>query len=414
MKKTKNRFLFVIVLFTSVLVLSPSASAAAPVVTIASPISGSSLNNNFVTISGTASANSSIIVLVDNVQRAFVRSDGSGNWSTQLTGLTAGSHTVTAKVITNSSTGVFTTVDLGTGDAQLNTIDQTTNIINSLAGWPVSLGASAALVANVIPGTSTVYVLSGSVVPGGNYVAKIDTATPGPPQLVPAYPAASSPSLAVFNLSGTKAIILNGDETISFVDVDSNSVTSTISPGLGAFNFAATMANGLIYATITDTSTVVIIDPATESILSSYAACNGASNSLATIAKDPSNSNQYYEYCIQPTPSVKVRSVTNTSELRAFPVAHEGLGFAVSPDGGAIAVPRQGAAIVDIYSTSDGALIQSIPTTAPGYIIAYSPDGQKIYIATPGAFDTNNIDVISVSDWNIESIATPGLTFVLT
>lgn len=414
MKKTKNPFIIVLLILFSIFVLPLSVSAATPVVTINSPLNGSTLNNDIVTISGTASADSSIKVLVDNVQRAFVMSDGSGSWTAQLTGLTAGDHTITAKVITNNSIGVFTTVDLGTGNAQLNTIDQSTNTLNGRAGWPVSLGASTALVANTIPGTNTAYVLSGSVIPGGNYVAKINTATPGPPQVVPSYPAASSPALATFNLPGTKAIILNGDGTISFVDVDSNSVTSTISPGLGAFNFAVTLANGLVYATITDTSTVVIIDPATESILSSYAACNGVSNSLATIAKDPSNSNQYYEYCIQPTASVIVRSIVDESELRTFPVAHAGLGFSVAPDGVTIATPRQGAAIVDIYSTNDGALIQSVPTTAPGYIITYSPDGQKIYLATPGAFDTNNIDIITVSDWSIVSIATPGLAFVLT
>jgi hypothetical protein len=403
----------VLIAIVLMLLVAPMAGYTAPSVEITSPTSNTSQTDSSLLVTGTASANTSIKVLVDGVQQGFTQSDGSGSWQVQLTNLAQGSHTITAQAIAGDFKGLFTTINLGSGTAQLNTIDQNDNSLNSGAGWPVSLGSNIPLVVTLSPDNSTAYITNSSAIPGGNYVAKIDVSAPGSPQIVAGYPAASTPSNAAFNLDGTKAIIANLDGTVSFIDVASNTLITTIAGGIGPLRFAETMANGQVYVNSDSTSTIAVIDPSTNSILRTITACDGSVNALISMRKDPSNPGQYYTSCKSPSLTINAINIADDTLLNSFPVDNEGLAIAVSPSGKEVAAPRLGSGFLDIYDTSTGALTHSVSTTAVGYMAQYSPDSRKIYLATPGGFDTNNLDVVDTSSWTVTSVPTPNLALSL-
>lgn len=390
--------------------LFPLTAFASPSIAITSPTTGTALSGSTETVTGTATASTSIRVLVDDVQKAFVVSDGSGDWSTQLTGLTSGTHTITAEAISSDSVAAFTSIG---GTNQLNTIDQSTNTLNSSAGWPVSLGSDSPLMTVVSPDGTTAYITSGGVIPG-DYVAKVDLTTPGSPQVVSAYPASSGPTAPAFSADGSTLVIGNkADGTVTFIDVATNAIISTISTSLDAIDASWTMPNGLVYLPSSSSSAVSVVDPSDQSLVSTFTVCDGVADSLSTITSDPSNSNQYFTFCKTPAVEAHVRSLSDNSIIRTLPMANASFGAIISPNGEEFAAPRYGDSILDIYSTSDGSLLHSISTTASGYVARYTPDGQKIYEATPGSFDTTNLDVIDTSDWSVTQVALPGVGFLL-
>jgi hypothetical protein len=92
---------------------SNATGLAAPTVALVAPANGSSTNDNTPTISGTATANSTVYITVDGTVVTSVTADGAGAWTYTSAALTSASHTVivrseVAGISSANATSTFT------------------------------------------------------------------------------------------------------------------------------------------------------------------------------------------------------------------------------------------------------------------------------------------------------------------
>ena len=256
MKKVK---LFTNTLIASTLVLlalSPAIASAAVTVSITSPSNGSSNGSTF-TVSGTASANRTISISVDGDEEATTASDGSGNWSANLSGLSAGDHDIEAIVtgddiafipqllpagvrllnlsdftdrtiagaqlaggiaITSDHSRVFRT-DLFLGNNGLYSMDT----VGETEDSEVLLGAGFIFLS---PDENTIYVIqSGDIlVVDADTLTQTDTIS---------LSGGALPASAAINSSGTRLYVGADDNNIHIVDLASNTDIGTFSIGVG-------------------------------------------------------------------------------------------------------------------------------------------------------------------------------------
>jgi len=74
-----------------------TVDATAPSALITNPAEGSYDNDGFFTVSGTAEANSTVVLSEGTASKGTTTADGAGNWSIVLAGVTEGSHSYRAK-----------------------------------------------------------------------------------------------------------------------------------------------------------------------------------------------------------------------------------------------------------------------------------------------------------------------------
>lgn len=140
---------------------SNSTPFANSTVAITAPAAGSSISNVSPTVTGTATANSTVYLTLDGVSVGPVTANGSGNWSYATASLSAASHTVTARseyLGTSSTTASLTfTIDTTAPAAPL---------ITTPASSPSYLASSAATIAGSAEANSTVTVYDGATLIG--------------------------------------------------------------------------------------------------------------------------------------------------------------------------------------------------------------------------------------------------------
>lgn len=128
-KKALFGFLLLTVLVGSSVFFSPVEAATS--ISITSPTDGSSAAGSNFTVSGTATTNRTVTVSVNGTDVGTTISDGSGNWSYDVTGQTAGAKTIEATATTQHMyTNVLTIADCSGSPPTsrmsiINTIDNT-------------------------------------------------------------------------------------------------------------------------------------------------------------------------------------------------------------------------------------------------------------------------------------------------
>lgn len=128
-----------IVLAAQLLLIAPVHAATA--VSITSPTSGSTETGTSFTVTGTATADRKITVEVDGDEVGTTTSDGSGDWTLEVTGQDAGSKTITATAsvqyayVGNSNSATISVINTIT-DEVVNTVSSTTNTAGGIAISP--------------------------------------------------------------------------------------------------------------------------------------------------------------------------------------------------------------------------------------------------------------------------------------
>lgn len=103
------------------LILSPIRASAATTVSITSPTSGEEVTGTSFTVTGTATADRKITVSVNGDEVGTTTSDGSGDWSLEVTGQDAGAKTIEA------TASVSYAYVANTADATISVINAVTN-----------------------------------------------------------------------------------------------------------------------------------------------------------------------------------------------------------------------------------------------------------------------------------------------
>ena len=236
--------------------------------------------------------------------------------------------------------------------------------------------------------------------------AKFDVNNPGDPVDVTNYPANAAPIKGDFSPDGTKYYMSNSAlDNVSVIDVTTNTFVKNITIGTGV-DTVWRGTNGKIYVAGRNIS---IIDPATDTVVASFTPPCPADGSDTVQFSQDSAYPYYFVNCGGDKKVLKYDLVTNNL-LATWPVAITPSTANLSLDNSKLYVSgtigSTDAEKLQVLNTTDGSVIKVITMTAASLGIGQSPDGQHLYVATPGTFNTNNIDIINTVDDTIAHLAT--------
>jgi len=387
-----------------VLILSPQVSA----ISITAPSNGQIPADDSTVVSGSANAGRTVIVSENGSTLGGAIADGSGNWSTTVSGLSAGTHTLTATEI-STSYGYFSTT--GASNYFNRVLSGDTTLNPGGGGYPALLSSEKLNIVGVQPTGNKWYIKS--ISDSSDIAGLVDISAPAEPVSVTGYDAIPGTGNGASTLDGTKLYLPDDElDQVTVVDYATNTAINTIPLTVGQYqSTASTSSNGLVY--VVDGENLAVINPATDTIVKTIpTGCTGGPG----LVSFPRGQDYYYLPCAQQG-SVQKRGVSDDTVLNTYDVT------AFTPSVGSVyQIPDGSKAYINgVYGTSSqnkifgfntqtGELISTITLTAASFAGTMSPDGQYIYAPTQGSFDTQNIDVISTAtDTIIDQIDTSAL-----
>ncbi len=220
-----------------------------------------------------------------------------------------------------------------------------------------------------------------------------------------------------FSIAQTAYIPNSLDNTVSVINLATNTVTATISVGTYPYAVSASADGTKVYVTIDTGSTVNVINTATNTIsavipvgtepygvcvspdgskvytanawVSSVSVINTATNTVSAtitvgtgpwnLAVNPSGSKLYVTNYSDGTVSV-INTSTN-AVIATIPVGTMPMGICVSPNGSKVYVANNSGSSISVINTATNAVTATIPLGSSPIGICVTPDGTKVYVA---------------------------------
>lgn len=382
------------ILFT----VSGLGASAAPAVTISSPTNTSTLaNGGSVPVNGTAPANTRVKVLLDNTQVAYAAVNGSGQWSTTLTNVAKGAHTLKA---VNSEPGLHYFATAGS-PSRLHSINPFTGALDTRPGFPINV---AGLTPIAVPDSSGKYAyVSGFAFDPGN-IQRVDLDT-GVAQQVSGYSSLVNINVGTFTSDNAKYYSPNDNGTITVIDVASNTILQTITTGAVQHNSAINI-NGEIYSTDASTGLVYHINQA-DSTFTSFAPACASGGKAVSITPDPDDPNSLWSSCDNTT-IVKTDKATNTAMFTAS-LPNYTAGLAKIPNSNKVIVSSPTINQAYVIDSNNGTLLQTITLPAESFAPVPTSDGSRILLPTPsGSFSGTDAVIIDANNYSLTNITLNG------
>lgn len=397
-------------LVVAMMLISTPPTKSAATVTITSPSAGQTVQSGAITISGTAGANQTVVLSHGGKPVKMVVADGSGHWSADLTNISAGNITVTAKAIENHQYAYFSGAS---GSNSLNRIRLSDKAINPGGGaWPVTTTYAWLVHAGSNNDGIAYYVPAGdpSGIPG-----KFDTTNPADPVAINGYPNNPGVSGGYFSADGTKFYSLNTDlNNVSVIDVATNTYTGT---SITVGNTPQSIIRGTddrIYVSNTADGTISVIDTTSDAVVDTIPVSCPTLGALGGYAFPHDDLTYFYIACAIDGVIKKVDTssgaILSTIDVSA---SQQNIGAVmISPDNkrlylsGIFSIGNgDQIAVVDTDSETVSSIINLTDVTLAAII---SPDGQYLYASTIGSvFNSATVDVISTtSNSVVETIDT--------
>jgi YVTN family beta-propeller protein len=243
----------------------------------------------------------------------------------------------------------------------------------------------------------------------GNNVSVIDPATS---QTITTIPVGATPRTVVAH--GNHVYVANvGGHSVSVIDTTTNSVTATIPVGTAPERIALNPDGSRLYVGDMDTSTntVVVIDTATNTILTRLTSGFSIPQGLAI---NPAGTRLYVanNNCCSGAPGyVSVLDTSNYSTIATIQVGLEPTHIAFTPDGTKAYVTNNGGqslgGTVSVIDTGTNTVTNTITTgTTPGtgpYVVAVNSTGTRAYVLNTYYWAGTN-GKVSVIDTSTDSI----------
>lgn len=296
----KLKLLLLATLLISPLLLVSVKTSAATTVAITSPSSNATVSGSSFTVSGTATADRKITVSINGTEVGTTTSNGSGSWSLDVTGQSAGAKTVTATAsvqyayVGNANAATISVINTVT-DEVVNTVSSTTNQGGILAISPdgtqmvstSGYGGDGTIrvysladpenptITNNITAPDS-YAVNAIYSPSGNhfYVSSVESdfssstitryvsATPGTSASVTGFNQTFPGGLA-FNSDGSELYVSNViSGSLSVINAATNTQTSTFSTGGATFAGSIILAsnNNDAYISATNQDAIIPVD----------------------------------------------------------------------------------------------------------------------------------------------------------
>ncbi len=419
MRRNRIVFALLLLLCTALANLSTNVVKAATSLSIVSPSNGQTYTGNSFTITGTATANSAVLLSKGGIAIAQTRADSSGNWSANLSNLPDGNNAIAVKAITNSGYAYFNTINEGFTTSKTNQLRLSDNAINPTAPYPVQhnkpwFGLLGSAEDDVFAHFSAVSDAEPAMFKTSNPVASTEATN---------YPADVQPNTGAFNSGATKYYSPNiSAQTVSVIDSQTNAWVEDIA--LTANPVTAWLGpNGDIYVTKGNGAGFWIIDPTNDTIKQTVSFdCPSEQISPTVIFSIDRDYPYYYVTCFGGSNAsgrlMQVKLADNSvvwNVETTVPYSngilsgdHTRLYLTSSAAAGWGNEPNNNSDKVYVHNVSDGSFKKAIQATAGITGIAQSPDLQHIYAATPGtSFPLGTgFDVIDMLNDSLEHIAT--------
>ena len=195
-------------------------------------------------------------------------------------------------------------------------------------------------------------------------------------------------SIIGFSAKTQTAYISNySNNTVSVIDIPTNTVTYTISVGNGPFGISVSPNGNKVYVGNNISNTVSVINTATNTVSATITV--GASPQGLAVSPDGS---KVYVANNSGTVSV-INTSTNTVSATITGICG-GYGISVSPDGSKIYVANSNCNTVSVISTFSNTILTTIGVSSFPVGVSVSPDGSMVYVAN---FSNNSVSVINTA-----------------
>lgn len=348
------------------LILSPIRASAATTVAITSPTSGEEVTGTSFTVTGTATADRLITVSVNGDEVGTTTSDGSGDWSLEVTGQDAGAKTITAVAsihyayVTNS------------GDATISVLDTDTD---QKIGSNISSGVNQPTL--VIRSDNDQMVTAGAL--GSDQVRVWDLSDPAVPTITDSITSQYTHTLGLaYTPDGsefwTVSTDFGGNTSIRSYDSSNPATTANITgyTGFAGITIGFNGAGDKAYVTDCADNAIHVIDVATKAETSTFAAgCGG-------IVVGPND----VSFLVDSTnDSVKPLNLAGESAGSGIAVGDAPLGIMFNTDGSRAYVPSSSSNNISVINTNTNTVIDTIPLTGGPKTGIFDSAGSKAYIA---------------------------------
>lgn len=400
MLRKLTKILIAIALLAAPLFLATPAMAATTVA-ITSPANGSTATGTSFTVTGTATPARNISVKVNGAVVGTTTSDGSGNWSLNVTGQTAGVKTIEA---TASYQQLYVN-SLSVGSLSNSVMTKINPVDNSVEGTFSLFTNSSAPLFWVPNGDFTkAYGASGPL--GSPYVYTIDLTNGSVSSFLMAG-TSPNPSIPAYNSDYSKVYIPDVDSNNDIVRVYDTSTDVEIGTGIpvgGCANSAAHrpgtdevwVANGC-------DNTISVINTISDTVIHTYSMLGSGTCPYFT----PDGSKLYAAQCggtviyeIDPTTG-------NTNDTITLSSGSIGYSLKMNSNGSKLYIPNIIDNTLDVLDTTTNTISQVSAVGIGPIGVTVSPDESKAYVTNAngaGGFSGNSISVVNLATNTVTDI----------
>ncbi|MCB9822656.1 YncE family protein [Candidatus Nomurabacteria bacterium] len=401
-KRFKYAVPALLLVFSISLALVPSSANAATTISITSPTSGSSTTSSAFTVTGTASPVRNITVKVNGTTVGVTTSDGSGNWSVNVTGQSAGTKTIEA---TASYQQLY--VNSMNAGSLTDSVMTKINPINNQPEGTFSLFSNGTPLFWVPNGDFTkAYGAAGPL--GSPYVYTIDL-TNGIVSSFLMAGTSPNPNVPAYNQDYSKVYIPDSDNSNDIVHVYNTSTNAEIGSGIAVGNCANTAA----YRPTTDEVWVANACDDTISVINSLSDTVTDTHTLlgsgTCLYFTPDGSKLYAAQC-GGTVIYEIDPATGTTvDTINMPSGAVGYSLRMNSIGSKLYIPNITSNQLDVLDTATNAISQIAPVGSGPIGVTISPDDTKAYVTNAdgaGGFSGSSISVINLDTNSVtESIS---------
>lgn len=357
-RRLKYTTLALLIVLSISLALVPTTANAATTVSITSPASGSITTSRSFTVTGTASPSRNITVKVNDSTVGTTTSDGSGNWSVNVTGQSVGAKTIEA---TASYEQLYVN-SLSVGSLSNSLMTKINPVDNSVEGTFSLFSSSSAPLFWVPNGDFTkAYGASGPL--GSPYVYIVDLTNGSVSSFLMAG-TSPNPSVPAYNSNYSKVYIPDVDGSNDIVRVYNTSTDAEIGTGIPVGDCANAAAHR----------------PGTDEVW----VANGCDNTISVI------------------------NTISDTVIHTYSMLGSGTCPYFTPDGSKLYAAQCGGAVIYEINPATGATVDTInmPSGGIGYSLKMNSSGSKLYIPN---IISNQLDALDTSTNTISQIASVGI-----
>jgi YVTN family beta-propeller protein len=327
-------------------------------------------------VEGTATANSTIQVYINSTLEATTTSNGSGNWSTDITNQTDGDKNIEARVSTTPL------VYFGSISQSMYVFDTETDTqitgspfspSQTLGLWAVNSTGTTAYAANV--GTDSVLRI---IDIDTNTVTTSTIAGAGLAQLV------VSPDDSRVYISDASTNVIHVIDTSTNTQID----TLTLPGGETAAGLAISSDGSTIYAGSSGDAEVFVIDVANDTYQT--ISLTGPGGVLSVVLNNAED-RVYAAHAYSPSANVAVIDTETNTEITTVAVGSSPFDMAILPDDSKLYVANTQAlpGTVSVVDTATNTVSSTVTVGTFTYGVDATPDGSKVYaVAAGNIFDT--------------------------